>query len=149
MQNHRSSANSSNLTFRYWRAFLLPQQENGQKFRAEIIECNGEFNDKLNSDPFHIKFRCSINDEQYGELMTYQQVMDLINQDEEDPVYWSFKRITAHEGPLERNSPSYQGSKYNVMVEWENGEVMSESLSIIAIDAPAICVQYMQEIMNY
>ena len=74
--------------------------------------------------------------------MTYQQVMDFVNQDEEDPVYWRFKRITAHEGPLEHNAPTYQGSKYNVMVEWENVEITSEPLSIMTVGSPVVCTKY-------
>ena len=60
-------------------------------------------------------------------------------------VHLNFKRITAHEGPLERNAPAYQGSKYNVMVEWENGEVTTEPLSIMATDAPVVCDRYARD----
>ena len=48
----------------------------------------------------------------------------------------------AHEGPLDHPSPSYKGSKYNVMIEWENGEITSEPLSMIAADDPITCAIY-------
>jgi len=35
--------------------------------------------------------------------------------------------------------PSYKGSSYNVLVEWEHGEIISEPLSIIAADDPVTC----------
>ena len=66
--------------------------------------------------------------------------MDHVNMDEEDPVYWRFKHIVAHEGPLDPSSPSYQGSKYDIMMEWESG-----SLSIIATDDPVACSLYAKE----
>ena len=124
------------------RSFMLPTGDDGQRFRAHIVEAIGKFNDDLNASPEHVKFRCSINDDQYEELLTYRQIMDYIEKDADDPVYWKFKRIIAHEGPLHQEHPSYNGSKWNVMVEWENGEVTSEPLTIIANDDPASCAQY-------
>ena len=127
------------------RSFLLKPREDGQRFRAHIVDCIETHEDQLTKQPEHIKFRCSIKDDQYKELLTYQEIMDYINEDEKNPVYWKFKRITAHEGPLDRNSPSYQGSKYNVMVEWEDGEVTSEPLSIMAVDATTTCAIYAKQ----
>jgi len=54
-------------------------------------------------------------------------------------------RITAHEGPLKPSDPTYKGSKYNVMIEWENGEITSEPLTIIAADDPVTCAIYAKE----
>ena len=34
------------------------------------------------------------------------------------------------------SDPDWKGSKYNVQVEWETGEITFEPLSIIAADAP-------------
>ena len=31
--------------------------------------------------------------------------------------------LLAHQGPLESTDPNHKGSKYNVMVEWESGEI--------------------------
>ena len=36
---------------------------------------------------------------------------------------WLFKGITAHEGPLSSKHPNYNGSKYNLLVQWEDGSV--------------------------
>ena len=71
--------------------------------------------------------------------------MDYINEDDENPIYWKLRKITAHEGPLSPTSPSYQGSKYNVMIEWENGEITSKLLTIIATDDPIACAIYAKE----
>jgi len=38
-----------------------------------------------------------------------------------------------------------QGSSYNVLVEWENGEITSETLSIIAADDPVTCAIYARD----
>jgi len=53
-----------------------------------------------------------------------------------------------HEDPLKPSDPSYKGSKYNVMIEWENGEVTSEpspSLPLMTLSP----VQFMPKNMTY
>jgi hypothetical protein len=45
--------------------------------------------------------------------------------DEDSGITWKLKRIMSHQGPL--------NSKYNIMIESENGEPMSEPLSVPAI----------------
>ena len=47
--------------------------------------------------------------------------------------------------PLKNNDPNYNGSRYNVMVEWETGEITEEPLSIIAQDDLVTCAAYVQE----
>ncbi len=58
---------------------------------------------------------------------------------------WKFRRITAQEGPLRDTDKNYNGSKYNVMIELENGETTSEPLTIIAADDPITCAIYASE----
>ena len=45
-------------------------------------------------------------------------------------------------GPVERDGPNYNGSLYNVMVEWETGETTDETLSLIATGDPVRCEIY-------
>ena len=65
-----------------------------------------------------------------------------IEKDDEDPSVWKFRRITAHEGLINQGHPSYKGSRYNLMIEWETGEIASEPLKIVAADGPVICAIY-------
>ena len=52
---------------------------------------------------------------------------------EEDPdSLFKFRDIVAHQGPLESTDPNHKGSKYNVLVEWESGEVTCEPLTLIS-----------------
>ena len=82
--------------------FLMEEQADGQHFHASIVECIDEHQKQLSKDPHHIKFRCSINDDAYEDIHSYQEIMDCINKDEVDPVYWKFKCIMAHEQPLDK-----------------------------------------------
>ena len=127
------------------RTFLMDQQSDGQKFRAKVTEMVEDHESQLLDNPTRIKFLCSINNDQAEELLTYNQVLDYITKDEETDITWKFKRIASHEGPLSPEHPSYNGSSYNIMVEWENGEITSEPLGVIAADDPVSCAVYAKE----
>ena len=93
-----------------------------------------------------IKFKLKINKDQAEEIMSYNQLMDYIQKGtdaEEDPdSLFKFRDIVAHQGPLESTDPNHKGSKYNVMVEWESGEVTYEPLTLISKDDPITCAVY-------
>ena len=65
--------------------------------------------------------------------------------DIDNGIVWKFKRIVSHQGPLTTNHPDYNGSTYNIMIEWENGETTSEPLQAIAKDDPVTCAIYAKE----
>jgi hypothetical protein len=60
-------------------------------------------------------------------------------------IVWHFRGIVGHQGPLLHSDPNYKGYKFNVMVEWENGETTTEPLSVIATDEPVTCAIYAKE----
>ena len=66
------------------------------------------------------------------------------NPDSSD-VYWKFKRIVSHQGPLQSNHPDYKGSLYNVMLEWEDGQYTYEPLKMIGADDPVTCAIYAKQ----
>ena len=62
-----------------------------------------------------------------------------------DQELYRFRAIIGHQGPLLASDPDGKGSKYNVQVEWETGEITFEPLSIIAADDPVTCAAYAKE----
>ena len=123
------------------RSFLLPPEDNGERHIAKIIDIDDH------GQPLEdIKFRLKINKYQAEEIMSYNQLMDYIQKGtdaEEDPdSLFKFRDIVAHQGPLESTDPNHKGSKYNVMVEWESGEVTYEPLTLISKDDPITCAVY-------
>ena len=75
----------------------------------------------MSKHPAHLKFKCLMNHNQYEEILSYNEVMDYLEKNASNPIVWKFKRIVGHQGPLDPSSPDYQGSSYNVKIEWENG----------------------------
>ena len=123
------------------RSFLLPPEDNGERHMAKVIDI-----DDHGQTLEDIKFKLKINKDQAGEIMSYNQLMDYIQKGtdaEEDPdSLFKFRDIVAHQGPLESTDPNHKGSKYNVMVEWESGEVTYEPLTLISKDDPITCAVY-------
>ena len=123
------------------RSFLLPPEDNGEHHMANIIDIDDH------GPPLEdIKFKLKINKDQAEEIMSYNQLMDYIQKGtdaEEDPdSLFKFRDIVAHQGPLESIDPDQKGSKYNVIVEWESGEVTYEPLTLISKDDPITCAVY-------
>ena len=123
------------------RSFLLPPEDNGERHMAKVIDI-----DDHGQTLEDIKFKLKINKDQAEEKMSYNQLMDYIQKGtdaEEDPdSLFKFRDIVAHQGPLESTDPNHKGSKYNVMVEWESGEVTYEPLTLISKDDPITCAVY-------
>ena len=97
------------------------------------------------------KFLVSIEgSSQPDQIVDYNTILDYVNKqmdDNTDPaeVYWKFKSIVSHQGPLQTNHPDYKGSSYNVMVAWEDGSYTYEPLKIIAADDPVTCALYAKQ----
>ena len=56
-------------------------------------------------------------------IMSYVQILDHLYHQEQQEDLYKFRAITGHQGPLSPQVENYKGSKYNVMVEWETGEI--------------------------
>ena len=104
------------------RTFLMPPQEDGTRVRAKIIEKIKEHKAGMQDIPELVKFRCLVNDE-YEEVVAYNDIVDYIEQDDSWDGTWKFKEILAHQGPLDSKDPRRKGSRYNVQVLWETGEI--------------------------
>ena len=119
------------------RSFLLPPEDNGEHHMAKIIDIDDH------GQPLEdIKFKLKTNKDQTEEIMSYNQLMDYIQKGTDPDSLFRFRDIVAHQGPLESTDPKHKGSKYNVMVEWESGEVTYEPLTLISKDDPITCAVY-------
>ena len=94
----------------------------------------------------NINFLLDVGQERSQAIISYNQVLNYLKKEtQDDESLYKFRAITAHHGPLEKDDSNYNGSLYNVMVEWETGEITEEPLSIIAQDGPVTCAAYAKE----
>ena len=128
------------------RTFLMDERSDGQRFRARIVECINDHETATQQTSEHVKFRCSINEDDYEEIITYNELMDFLQKNvENDAILWKYKRIIGHQGPLTPADPNYLGSRFNVQLEWENGEITYEPLRTISADDPVTCAIYARD----
>ena len=74
--------------------------------------------------------------------MSYVQIVDHLDQQEQHEDMYKFRAITGHQRLLSPQDENYKGSKYNIMVEWETEEITEEPLSLIPSDDPVTCATY-------
>ena len=58
---------------------------------------------------------------------------------------YRFTSIKDHKGPYTASDPEYNGSSYNLLIEWETGEHTWEPLSNIIASDPYKCAVYAKE----
>ena len=95
--------------------------------------------------PATVKFRAVNGDNSYEEVVSYNQIMDHLADDDGEDGLWHFKSIDAHQGPILPSDPRYNGSRYNLCITWENGEITWEPLSIIGKADPVSVAIYGRE----
>ena len=102
------------------RIVLLPLQENGERLRAEVSKKVVEEVEAQDGNIIsNINFIIDIGEGEVGELITYNQLLDHLEQAEVqnnsiDQELYTFRVIIGHKGPLKATDPSWKGSKYNV-----------------------------------
>ena len=98
----------------------------------------------------NINFILDIGNGKVEELISYSQLLDHLEtaQDNDlgmDQELFNFRVIIGHQSPLKTTDPDWKGSKHNVQVEWETGEVTFEPLSVIAAKDPVTCAAYAKQ----
>jgi len=101
------------------KTFLLPPEDDGTRQRAKIKEFHIQKNADNHDNKEYIKFRC-IRDDKKEEIVALNDIADYIEHDESWDGLWKFRRIVKHKGPLKKKDKDYQGSLYNVLVEWSD-----------------------------
>jgi hypothetical protein len=110
------------------RTFLMPPEEDGSRVRAKIIQRVNEHKDELATHPEVIRFKCLINNK-YEEVVAYNDIVDYIEQDDTWDGVWKFREILDHKGPIKPSDKEYKGSRFNLQVLWETGEITWEPLT--------------------
>jgi hypothetical protein len=100
----------------------MDTQEDSQRFHACIVKCISDHESNVCHLDNHVKFRISVNEDEYEEIITYNALMDFINKNQEnDAIVWQFQCIMGHQGPLLRHD------KETTMVQgsmcWLNGRM--------------------------
>ena len=131
------------------RTFLLPMDENGERKRVTISEHVNDLCQEQVSREDQLRFKLKIDGDQLNDFISYNQLMEYLEAKTdtgplEDGLY-RFKCIKNHKGPYTSSDPEYNGSSYNLLIEWETGEQTWEPLSNIIASDPYTCTVYAKE----
>ena len=130
------------------RTVLMPPKEDGQRFRAQIIERVQEYHKNLDkARQANPKYRVLVghdDGEKWEEIVAYNDLMNLITDNDSVDGVWNFRKIKSHQGPLLPSDKRYKGSRWNVLVEWETGECSLEPLHALQ-QQKALCGLYARE----
>ena len=66
------------------RMFLLDPQEDGQCYCARIVHMVEDHDSDIKENPTRVKFVCSLNDDQLEEVITYNEMLDYIQKEDDD-----------------------------------------------------------------
>ena len=108
------------------RTFLLPMDENRERKRAAIPEHVNNLCQEQVSREGQPRFKLKIDGDQLDDLISYNQLLEYLEDKTdtgplEDGLY-RFKCIKDYKGPYTSSDPEYNGSCYNLLIEWETGE---------------------------
>jgi hypothetical protein len=119
---------------------FVKDQDNRVRHCVHIVQRVKDHLNKAEGNPDCIKYLCKINEGDCEELIAYNEILIYLENQEHDDLLWNFQHIVSHKGLLTREHPDYKGLSYNVKVEWENGEITSEPLNVIATNDLVTCV---------
>ena len=137
-------------------SFLHKPEPDGEILRAQVVRKIEERDAK--SERSIIKFLVAIGDNDYDEIITYNELCDIVEAqiEREESLLeglpdgelqmvgnmFSFRQIVGHDGPLTPKDAKYNGSMWNLLVHWEDDSQTWEPLTIIAKDDPVSVAQY-------
>ena len=124
------------------RTFLLEPDTEGFVKRATIVDLLDKHIHDTENRSEHRQFKVSVNNDEYEDIMSYNEILSRLKADDENPIMWKYKCISGHQGPPRPSHSSYMGSSYNLNIEWKNGEITPEPLDIFAADDPVVRAIY-------
>ena len=131
------------------RMFYTTPKEDGSRQEAQVkriiqqIEDDQEFGRLLK-----IKAIIEVDhgDHKIEEIITYNKLLDYIEESQMEEQILDLEKkvlgILSHQGPYQFQQEEYLGSTYNVKVNWNNGDVTTEPLCVIADQYPVLCAGY-------
>lgn len=98
-----------------WRIFGITQEDD-QSNQICIVKAIKDHQDHVDNSTTNVKFRCSINNEAYEDILLYNQIFEDMTKDDDADIICKFKDIIGHKGTLKKGHKGYKGSPYNVTV---------------------------------
>ena len=97
---------------------LFDMHEYGDKIsKITLVDAIKNQEEDTHQNLIHTKFRIKFNKDKYEEIITYNELMDHLNNLEDGAVMWELQHIISYQRPVDKNYPNYMESPYNVNVK--------------------------------
>ena len=94
------------------RTVLMPPDQYGQRFRAKIIERVDDYHKGLDNEreknPHYKVLVGHEGGEPWEEIVAYNDLCNLIHDDDATDGIWKFRKILSYQGPLTKKDPMYK-----------------------------------------
>jgi hypothetical protein len=129
------------------RTFLMPEQEDGTRDRAKIVELIKDHRHGMETNPDRVKFKCIVGDK-YEEIVSYNDVINFIEKDDMQtpdgtPIF-KYKRIIGHKR-VYPGQKDHKDSMYNARMLWEGDQITWEPVGKVIKDDPVTLAVYVKE----
>ncbi len=126
---------------------FLRDTPDDQKVRAKVVR---KVIDRDAENHQNIKFLLSLGDDEMEEIISYNELSDLIEEQHQaeergEQEIFTFRDVLEHQGPLNPKDPRYKGSAYNVKVLWEDGSETWEPLNLMIKNDPITLAKYAKD----
>jgi hypothetical protein len=125
--------------------FLDSPFEDGTQHWVRVTNAIADHIDTVNNHPDKVKFLLESSTGQYEKILTYLEVPYFLNDEDDHNIEQEIfsltkvKDIIGPQCPLTQQDTLYKGNKYNVQVEWEDGDITYIPLNVLAADDPVSC----------
>lgn len=125
---------------------VLLDEPTGETVRAKVTERIVK-RDEENRQKIEFLLQVGDGPGRYNEIMSYNELSDLVERQQRaeeagELSTFGYTSIEGHQGPLRQGHPHHKGSKWNVIVQWEDGTRTFEPLQVFAKDDPYMAAKY-------
>ena len=130
------------------RTFITDPQDDGEQTRATVVGIEGLEEATADNAERLYKFRCKVKDKVYEEILTYNRMLDWVDRDlhrDDAFKYTGIKAHRLHPDPTGAKGLGYEEAErgsYQLLIEWESGEVTWENYKGIFADDPVTVALY-------
>ena len=98
------------------RTFLLPKNEQGDRLRAtikrKVIETSKHLDNQYDNAIEKINFHLDVGQGRAEAIMSYVQILDDLDHQEQHEDMYKFRAITGHQGPLSPQDENYKVTEF-------------------------------------
>ena len=133
------------------RTFITDPQDDGEQTRAKVVGIEALAEATADNAERLYKFKCTVKDKVYEEIMTYNRMLDWVDRDIHRDDMYKFVGIQAHRlhpDPTGEKGLGYDKAEkgsYQLLIEWESGEVTWVNYKLVFQDDPITLSLYAQK----